>query len=57
VGGEEGVWLGGGFEVVVGVGSFVRLREWGQRVLGLKTETEPLGLGYGCAVGNGCGGR
>jgi hypothetical protein len=29
----------------------------GRVVLSLNHETEPLGLGYGRAVGNGCGGR
>jgi hypothetical protein len=28
-----------------------------RRVLGLKPKTEPLGLGCGCTVGNGCGGQ
>jgi hypothetical protein len=44
-------------EVTAAVGLHVGLRKLGLLVLGQKSETGPLGLGLGRAVGNSGGGR
>jgi hypothetical protein len=51
-GGDEGMWLAVGCAVVAAVWVAVRWREVAQWVWGQKSETEPLGLGFGCSVGN-----
>jgi hypothetical protein len=54
VGVDGGRWCGGAYEVLV----VMRLSNWkrkaGRRVFGQKPETEPLGLDFGHASGNGC---
>jgi hypothetical protein len=50
-------WWGGVDEVTASAGLRVGLRKLRLWVWGQKPETGPLGLGLGCAVGNGGGGR
>jgi hypothetical protein len=55
--GNGGRWWGGDNDVTAVVGSCVGLRKPGLWVLGQKPETSPLGLSFGCAVGNNNGER
>ena len=50
-------WCGGADEVVVAVGRCVCKCEAGEGAEGPKSEIEPLGLDFRCAVGNGGGER
>ena len=47
-----GRWWGGVDEVVVAVGCCVCKQEGGEQCEGQKSKIEPLGLNFGCAVGN-----
>jgi hypothetical protein len=55
--GDGGMWWGGIYKVVVVWWYRIWSRKWGRRALAQKSKTEPLGLGFGCTIGNGGGGR